>query len=174
MRKSNAGRKPIKITKKIIARAESLAAQGLTYKQIAQTLGMSYQTLNEKGKEYSEFSDAIDSGRAKGISTITNALFKKAEKGDGQSMQFYLKNRDRAEWGERKAMAPTIDFTFDSTLPPNEQAAQIMQAAADGKLPSDIAQNYMNMIASTVKIDEMTAMAEKLKGIEKLLGVEHG
>lgn len=44
--------------------AERLAAHGLTKAQIARSLGFSYQTLNEKAKEFSEFSDAIKKGQA--------------------------------------------------------------------------------------------------------------
>lgn len=168
------GQKPFEFTKEMIERIERLASQGLTQEQISLCLGVSVATFYKYKACRSEMADAIKRGQSKGIEDVTNALFENATGGDNTAAIFYLKNRNRKEWGERKAIAPTIDFKFDATLPPNEQAAQIMQAAADGKLPSDIAQNYMNMIASTVKIDEMTAMAEKLKEIEKLLGVEHG
>jgi len=158
----------------MIAKIEVKAGLGLTAAQIASTLGVSRDVLFKNKAKNKEIQDAIKNGKARAIEDVSNSLFQNAMAGDNTASIFFLKNRDREAWGDRKAIAPTIDFTFDATLPPNEQAAQIMQAAADGKLPSDIAQNYMNMIASTVKIDEMTAMAEKLKEIEKLLGVEHG
>lgn len=72
---------------------ESLAAQGLTKEQIANCLGISYQTLNEKSKEYSDFSDAIKRGSAKGIATISNALFSSAKTGNTTAQLFYLKCR---------------------------------------------------------------------------------
>lgn len=95
---SNVGRPPFEITEDICRKAETLAAQGLTKEQIARSLGISYQTLNEKTKEFAEFSEAIKNGQAKGIATITNALFTKAKSGDTTSMIFYLKNRDPANW----------------------------------------------------------------------------
>lgn len=76
------GRPAIEITTEICDKAESLAAQGLTLEQIATVLGMSYQTLNEKRKEFSEFSEALDRGKAKGIAVQINALF---ERGRGYS-----------------------------------------------------------------------------------------
>ena len=101
MAKSNAGRPPFKITPEICKKAESLAAQGLTLEQTAQTLGISYQTLNERRKEFPEFSEAIALGKAKGIATVTNALFNKAKEGDVPAMKYYLNNRDNGNWKDR-------------------------------------------------------------------------
>ena len=47
---------------------------------------------------YSDFSDAIKNGKAKGIAKVTNKLFEKANDGDNTSMIFYLKNRDPDNW----------------------------------------------------------------------------
>jgi hypothetical protein len=110
MAKSNAGRPPFKITPEICKKAESLAAQGLTLEQTAHTLGISYQTLNEKRKEFAEFSEAIELGKAKGIATVTNALFNKAKEGDVAAMKYYLNNRDNANWKDR------VDNTVNSTV----------------------------------------------------------
>jgi hypothetical protein len=101
MAKSNAGRPPFKITAEICKKAQSLAAQGLTLEQTAHTLGISYQTLNEKRKEFAEFSEAIELGKAKGIATVTNALFNKAKEGDVPAMKYYLNNRDNPNWKDR-------------------------------------------------------------------------
>ena len=109
MAKSNAGRPPFKITEAICKKAESLAAQGLTLEQTAHTLGISYQTLNEKRKEFAEFSDAIELGRSKGIATVTNALFNKAKDGDVPAMKYYLNNRDNGNWQERVAVTATVN-----------------------------------------------------------------
>lgn len=72
------GRPAIEITPEICKKAELMAARGLTMTQIADALGMHYDTLNEKKKEFSEFSEAIKRGQAKGIGTITNCLFERA------------------------------------------------------------------------------------------------
>lgn len=96
-----AGRPKIIPDAAMCKKAESLAAQGLTLAQIALTLGISYDTLNERKKEYSEFSDAIDLGKAKGIATVTNALFNKAKEGDVPAMKYYLNNRDNDAWKDR-------------------------------------------------------------------------
>lgn len=101
MTTSRGGRPAFEITSEVCKKAESLAAQGLTLEQTAQTLGISYQTLNEKRKEYDEFSEAIELGKAKGIATVTNALFNKAKDGDVPAMKYYLNNRDNGNWKDR-------------------------------------------------------------------------
>lgn len=85
----------------MIKKCEKLAGQGLTLEQIAHCIGISYKTLNEKKKQFSELSEAIKRGQANGIAKITNKLFNKAIKGDNTAMIFYLKNRDQRNWGER-------------------------------------------------------------------------
>ena len=96
-----AGRPAIPITDEVCKKAESLAAQGLTQAQIASVLGMGESTLYEKIKEYPEFLEAIEAGKAKGIATVTNALFNKAKDGDVPAMKYYLNNRDNANWKDR-------------------------------------------------------------------------
>lgn len=96
-----AGRPEFKITDEVCAKAEKLAAQGLTGIQIASVLGMGDRTFYEKKAKYSQFSQAIDAGRAKGIASVTNALFKKANEGDVAAQKYYLNNRDNVSWKDR-------------------------------------------------------------------------
>ena len=96
-----AGRPPFEITEAVCKKAESLAAQGLTQYQIAAVLGMGERTFYEKVKEYPQFMQAIDGGKAKGITQVTNALFKKAVDGDVPAQKYYLNNRDNGNWKDR-------------------------------------------------------------------------
>ena len=98
------GRPKFEITPEVCKKAESLAAQGLTLAQIARVLGICYDTLNERRKEYSEFSEAIETGKAKGIAAVTNSMFNKAKAGDTQAAKYFLNNRDNANWSERKEL----------------------------------------------------------------------
>jgi len=93
------GRPPWIPTKKILEEVESYAALGLTKEQIANCLGISYQTLNEKSKEYSEFAEAIKRGLDKGIARMANLLIKHAEAGSVPSVIFFLKAR--AKWSDQ-------------------------------------------------------------------------
>ena len=93
------GRPSFEITPEIIERVEELAGQGLPKYQIAHLIGISYETFNEKAKEFSDFSDAIERGKAQGIETMTNALFHKAQTGDTAAIKYYLNNRSD-DWSE--------------------------------------------------------------------------
>ena len=62
---------------------------------------MGRATLYDKKAEFSDLSDAIEEGRAKGIATISNALFQNAKAGDTVAQKYYLNNRDNANWKDR-------------------------------------------------------------------------
>lgn len=83
-----------------IEQVESYASLGLTKLQIADCLGISYDTLNEKCKEYSEFSEALKRGESKGIAMVANELVKNAKVGNVTAQIFFLKCR--AGWKEAK------------------------------------------------------------------------
>jgi len=116
MAKAKAGRPAFKITEQVCKKAESLAAQGLTQYQIAAVLGMGERTFYEKIKEYPQFMQAIGEGKAKGIATVTNALFNKAKDGDVSAQKYYLNNRDNGNWKDRventvSATVNTVDMS---------------------------------------------------------------
>lgn len=83
-------------------RAEYLAGQGLSKKQIAYCLGIGESTLYEKQKKDPEFMEALKRGQAKGLETVTNALFESAKDGNVTAQIFYLKNRDPEAWKDRR------------------------------------------------------------------------
>lgn len=93
------GAPKFEITDQIIKDAETFAEKGLTLEQIAHCLGISYQTLNEKKKEFADFSDAIKRGQANGIRKVANKVFDKAIEGDMTAAIFYLKAR--AKWSDK-------------------------------------------------------------------------
>ena len=82
--------------------AHEMASNGLTVGQIADCLRVSESTLYAKQGEYKEFMDAIKRGRAEGIHKVSNALFEKATQGNVTAMIYYLKVRDRENWGENQ------------------------------------------------------------------------
>ncbi len=90
---------------------ETFAAQGLSMPQIAACLGVSRATLyNRMGSEVNVL-EAIKRGRAKGVATVTNALFQAAKEGNITAQIFYLKNRDPEVWKDRKAVEYSGDVT---------------------------------------------------------------
>ena len=78
---------------------EKLASQGLNEEQIAAALGCGISTLRERKRDFQGFSDAIKEGQAKGIATISNALFVNAKKGNYSAQSYYLNNR--AGWSHK-------------------------------------------------------------------------
>jgi predicted DNA-binding transcriptional regulator AlpA len=81
---------------------QEMASRGLTVAQIASCLGISETTLYKKQNEYAEFMQSIKKGRAEGINQVSNALFEKATQGNVTAMIYYLKTRDRENWGENQ------------------------------------------------------------------------
>ena len=94
-----------------IQQAQQLAAQGLTVEQVARSLGVGASAFFERQQEYPELMEAMQNGRAKGVATISNALFVKAKNGDNTAMIFYLKNRAPNEWKDR------VEHTAPPTAP---------------------------------------------------------
>ena len=72
---------------------EKMAANGLSEKQIAAALGISQETLIQKKKVYTEFSEALKKGRALGELTVTNELMNAVKHGNVRAMEIYLKCR---------------------------------------------------------------------------------
>ena len=89
-------------TDSICEQAHEMASRGLTVSQISDCLGISESTLYAKQSEYTEFMDAIKKGRAEGLNKVSNALFEKATQGNVTAMIYYLKVRDRENWGENQ------------------------------------------------------------------------
>ena len=65
-----------------------------------------------------------------------------------------------------KAVNPLYEFPFDVDGSPHKQALQIIDAIADGKLPSDVGNIIITSISSMLNIQEKTDFEERLKAIE--------
>ena len=89
-------------TASICNQANEMASRGLTVSQIADCLGISESTLYGKQNEYIEFMEAIKKGRAEGLNQVSNALFEKAIDGNVTAMIYFLKVRDRENWGDNQ------------------------------------------------------------------------
>lgn len=104
------GRPSYKITPELLSQVEQLAARGLAQYQIAATLGWSVETLCLKKRLYSEFSEAIKRGQAKGLAHVANNLFTQSDNGNVAATIFYLKNRDPENWKDR------VEVKSDQTI----------------------------------------------------------
>lgn len=70
-----------------------------------------------------------------------------------------------------KSTVPLVEFDFDVDAKPSVQASQILKAASNGHIPPDTAQIFISSIASMMKIEEVTEIADRLTAIEKELGL---
>ena len=124
--KNPVGRPRFKITPEVLKAAEQFMAQGLTREQCAANLGISRSTFQLYQAEYSEFSDIIKKGEARGIGAVTNALFENATVNkDNVAIIFYLKNR--AGWVDKKEVATTVEqkHVIDITRISDDQLSAI-------------------------------------------------
>jgi hypothetical protein len=102
------GRPSFQITPEILAKTEKLAATGLSQVQISACLGINASTLIEKKRYFANFANAIKLGKAKGIGTVTNALFQSAQNGSVPAQIFFLKNRDPENWKDVTAHSVSL------------------------------------------------------------------
>lgn len=105
--KKKVGRKRIDLDP---IKVKRLAAQGLSQKQIARSLGVSWNTLNRNRKRSKSFNEAFEQGVADGLDAVTNSLFEQALDGNTTASIFFLKNRDEARWRDR------VETSHDHTL----------------------------------------------------------
>lgn len=75
-------------------------------------------------------------------------------------------------WANLKPSNETVKFNFDSSLKPHEQAAQVLQAVAEGILPPDIGNIFIQSIKSMIDIEEYTDLKSRIETLEKLLAGE--
>lgn len=70
-----------------------------------------------------------------------------------------------------KATSPKIDFDFDETLKPYQQAAQVLKAVSSGDIPPDIGSVFIQSIKAMIDIEEYTNLKDRIEVIEKSLGL---
>ena len=90
---------------------EKLASLGLSNEEIAKALTISTSTLYQHKKEYSDFSEALQRGGAKGIATVAGALYTKATSGDTMAIKFYLQSR--AGWTDKITAQDPLSIGFE-------------------------------------------------------------
>lgn len=65
-----------------------------------------------------------------------------------------------------KATSPLITFKFNPKGKPHNQAKQALAAAANGEIPTDLANMFISSISSMLNIQEKTDFELRLKAIE--------
>ena len=108
------GRPPFEVTQAVLDRVEHCASIGLNLGQTAAVLGISYETLNERRKEFPEINQIIEKGKSIGVEGVAGALHDKAMSGDITAIKYYLGNRAKDDWSDRQGI--TIDGQLDTTV----------------------------------------------------------
>ena len=65
-----------------------------------------------------------------------------------------------------KATSPLITFDFNPNGKPHHQAKQALAAAANGEIPTDLANMFITSISAMLNIQEKTDFEIRLKAIE--------
>jgi len=102
------GRKTINID---YDRLEHLASLNMGTMEICRNLGISWDTFNKNKKRKTEFSDALQRGKARGIQRATSKLMDKIDDGEFQAIQFYLKNADSDNWADRQEVNHQLNLS---------------------------------------------------------------
>jgi hypothetical protein len=112
---------------------EFLAETGLTYVQIAAKLGISTDTLERRRKENAAFAEAINRGRAKGVASVSNALYTNALSGNVAAQIFIMKCVGGWKSSERVEVSGANGGPVDvsATLRPDKEMAAILEGFVD-------------------------------------------
>ena len=109
------GRKRLNID---LDEVERLAGLGLSEKQIADNLGVSWHTLHRNKLRSASFASRIEAGKSKAISEVANSLFRSATKEDPNihAVKFFLSNRgEQGQWAE-KDLSLNVDLNLNTVL----------------------------------------------------------
>ena len=100
---------------------------------------------------------------------------------EGPKLELYDSNAsikqlsDMLGWAiPKKPTIPTIEFNFEPGATPAQQASQILEETSKGKISPDVAQLFINSIASMMKIEEVTEISERLEEMERMMGLTDG
>ncbi len=121
------GRPKFKVTAKVIEKTFVLACKGLADYQIAAGLGIHRDTLIEKKKEYSDFSDAIREGRGVAGANMVNSMFEMGINGNFNAAKYWLNNKDQENWRDKR------EFKIENDLP-REISQEEMEKMGDDDL----------------------------------------
>ena len=127
----------------------------------------------------------LDTLKAKGLLKLrknsTDEAAEMAFFGEIAQVAFNPEDKDRAMclklladkgWASVKPSSELVSFDFDINALPHIQAAQVMDAAAAGQIPPDIANTFIQSIKSMIDIEEYTDLKERIVKLEAIINGE--
>jgi len=189
--------RPTKYQKEFAEQARKLCLLGHTDKELAKFFEVHESTIHQWKHDFPEFSESINLGKSIADADVAEKLYHRAvgyshpevkvfcNEGvvtehevtkhyapDVTAIAIWLKNRQKHLWNDKKATAPTINFTIDEKGKPTEQAAQILAAIAAGIIQPDIGAMLISSISNVLKIEEVTTIKEEMEEIKRKLGLD--
>lgn len=116
---------------------EKIAESGLSQREIAVKLGISYETLRKKKKDNKEFEDAIEKGRASAHSNVANKLMQAAMGGSVSAMIYFLKCRYPKQWNEKVIEAELARIALNEQLAKVGENTGVLHVPVAAANPSD-------------------------------------
>lgn len=151
-------RPKIEITEEMLQRAEELSASGLNKLQIAEALGISYDTLNRNS---ASFTDVIKKGRATLAEKVGRQLISNMESGDTTAMIFMAKKLNLFEGGHLEAKTPA------DAKQGLEELTKIYTAQAKGEITAERADKMASLLDKVLKGIEVNDLEERIKALEE-------
>ena len=105
------GRKALILTQDQINQVEHLAGLNMGVMDICRSLGISWSAFDKNRKKKQEINEALERGKAKGLTRATSKLMEKIEDGEFQAIQFYLKSADKERWAEKQEHTHTLNLS---------------------------------------------------------------
>lgn len=101
------------------------------------------------------------------FATVAKSAFNPEDQNRGMCLKLLA---DKG-WASVKPSSEMIEFEFDIDALPHVQAAQVMKGAAEGRIPPDIANTFVQSIKAMIDIEEYTQLKKRIESIEKSLGL---
>lgn len=84
--------------------------RGMRLSAAAEAVGVSWSTVRNYSKIYSDFKTRMDEAEAQACDVVENALFEKAKSGNITAIELWLFNRNKNRWADRRNIQVTTSM----------------------------------------------------------------
>ena len=146
-------------SKTTLKKGDNLPARGRSNKTLI------LETLREKGHLKLRKNSTKDKAEKAFFNEVATAAFNLEDQNRGMCLKLLA---DKG-WASVKPSSEMINFDFSELDLPHVQAAKVMKAAADGLIPPDIANTFIQSIKAMIDIEEFTNLKDRIMALEKLI-----
>ena len=131
--------------------------------------GKDRQPENKRGKaKRTLFLEAIKDATGKDEKAFYHEVVKRAMDSSDPASSVLMKEVLSRLYPASKPTMPLVEFELTSDRP-MERVLQIEKAIASGTIPADVAKIMVDIIKSSLEIEKITELAERIANIEKML-----